>query len=270
MWVLHRFSVSRRLGMLVVSAVMGMVVLIGVFMVSERALILQERQTSVQQTVEAAHGLVVYYHGLAAQGAISEEEAKKQAMDALRPLRYSGTEYFWINDMHPRMVMHPIRPDLQGQDLSGNKDPTGLLLFMEFVKTVKKDGEGFVSYMWPKPGSDTPVGKVSYVKGFAPWGWVIGSGVYVDTVQSTFLRRLAQAATVTAVLALALLLISYVLARSIVRQLGADPELLNGITHRIAQGDLAVEIPQAPDEHSVLHGILAMRASVVETVSRVR
>ncbi|WP_119964913.1 methyl-accepting chemotaxis protein [Simplicispira lacusdiani] len=270
MLALNRLSVSRRLGTLVVCAVLGMMVLITLFMLSERALIMQERQISVRQTVEAAHGLVVYYHDQASKGVITEDEAKKQAMEAIRPLRYSGAEYFWINDMQPRMVMHPIRPDLQGQDLSGNKDPTGLLLFMEFVKTVQKDGAGFVSYMWPKPGSEKPVEKVSYVKGFAPWGWVIGSGVYVDTVQSVFVSRLVQLGLITLVLAGVLVVISLVLARSILRQLGADPELLNGITHRIAQGDLAVEIPRATHEHSVLHGIQAMRDSVVSIVTRVR
>jgi len=270
MLALNRLSVSRRLGTLVVCAVLGMMVLITLFMLSERALIMQERQISVRQTVEAAHGLVVYYHDQASKGVITEDEAKKQAMEAIRPLRYSGAEYFWINDMQPRMLMHPIRPDLQGQDLSGNKDPTGLLLFMEFVKTVQKDGAGFVSYMWPKPGSEKPVEKVSYVKGFAPWGWVIGSGVYVDTVQSVFVSRLVQLGLITLVLAGVLVVISLVLARSILRQLGADPELLNGITHRIAQGDLAVEIPRATHEHSVLHGIQAMRDSVVGIVTRVR
>src|SRR3990167_4035064 len=116
MWVLHRFSVSRRLGMLVVSAVMGMVVLIGVFMVSERALILQERQASVRQAVETAHGVIAHFHEQASKGDLTEDEAKQRAIAAVRPLRYSGNEYFWINDMHPKVVMHPIVPDLEGKD----------------------------------------------------------------------------------------------------------------------------------------------------------
>ena len=90
MWVLHRFSVSRRLGMLVVSAVMGMVVLIGVFMVSERALILQERQASVRQAVETAHGVIAHFHEQASKGALTEDEAKQRAIAAVRPLRYCG------------------------------------------------------------------------------------------------------------------------------------------------------------------------------------
>ena len=84
--------------------------------------------------------------------------------------------------MQVHMLMHPIRPELDGKDLSGTTDPTGKHLFVSFVDTVKKDGQGFVEYLWPKPGHDQPVAKVSYVKGYAPWGWVVGSGVYVDDV----------------------------------------------------------------------------------------
>jgi methyl-accepting chemotaxis protein len=59
------------------------------------------------------------------------------------------------------------------------KDPNGFALFKAFVAKVRKDGKGFVAYQWPKPGSEKPVDKVSYVQGFAPWGWVVGSGIYV-------------------------------------------------------------------------------------------
>ena len=139
---LFKLSVSRRLVVLVGFAVAAMAVLVGVLMTSERAMLLRERQDNVRQAVETAHGILVHFHGLAAKGDMPEEEAKKRAMEAIRPLRYSGAEYFWINDMQPRMVMHPIRPELQGQDLSANKDPTGKHLFVEFVNTVKKDGAG--------------------------------------------------------------------------------------------------------------------------------
>ena len=82
--------------------------------------------------------------------------------------------------MQPRMVMHAIKPELDGKDLSDFKDPNGKRLFMAFVDTVRQHGKGYVDYQWPKPGFDKPVDKVSYVQGFEPWGWVIGSGIYVD------------------------------------------------------------------------------------------
>ena len=174
---LFRLSVSRRLVVMVAFAVAAMAILVGILMTSERAMLLRERQDSVRQAVETAHGILVHFHGLAAKGDMPEEEAKKRAKEAVRVLRYSGEEYFWMNDMHPKVVMHPIRPDLEGQDQSQRKDPNGKLLYVEFVEIVKKSGGGYVDYMWPKPGSDVPVDKAAYVKGFAPWGWIVGSGV---------------------------------------------------------------------------------------------
>ncbi len=264
-----QLTVSTRLAALVGSALLALLVLSGALMLSERSLVMQERQASVRQAVETAYGVIAHFHEQAGKGAMTEEEAKQRAKDTVRTLRYNGSEYFWINDMQPVMLMHPINAKLDGQDLSSNKDPTGKFLFVEFVNTVKKSGSGFVSYMWPKPGSTDPVPKVSYVTGFAPWGWILGSGVYVDTVQATFMSRVREAGAISLVLALFLGLIGWWLTRAILTQVGGEPELLNSITKRISEGDLAVEIPPA-DERSVLHGIHAMRDSVVRIVTRVR
>jgi len=269
----RQLSVSRLLGWLVVSAVLAMLALVAILMVSERSLILQERQASVRQAVETAHGVIAHYHAQATKGTITDDEAKQRAMAAVRALRYNGNEYFWINDMHPKVVMHPIVPDMEGKDQSQRKDSTGKYLYMEFVKVVQKDGAGFVDYLWPKPGSDVPVEKAAFVKGFAPWGWIVGSGVYVDTVQATFfsrLGRLGEAGAVTLLLALGLGMIGFWIARSILRQLGGEPALLNAITRSIAQGDLAVDIPPSTNESSVIHGIQTMRDNVASIVMRVR
>jgi methyl-accepting chemotaxis protein len=237
------YSVAKRLGFLTVSAVLGLIILLSYFMISERSMLQQERQSSVRQAVEVAHGMVAHYHDLSTKGKMSEDEAKQAAMAALRTLRYSGSEYFWINDMQPKMVMHPIKPELEGKDLAENKDPTGKPLFVAFVDVVKAKGAGDVPYLWPKPGSDKPVLKVSHVKGFAPWGWIIGSGVYVDTVDSAILGRAMQSGIAALVLAVVLLGVGVLITRSIVHQLGGEPGVANAITHRMAQGELNVEIP---------------------------
>jgi methyl-accepting chemotaxis protein len=267
---LFKLSVSRRLVVLVGFAVAAMAVLVGVLMTSERAMLLRERQDSVRQAVETAHGILVHFHGLAAKGSMPEDEAKQRAKDTVRTLRYSGEEYFWINDMHPKVVMHPIRPEMEGQDQNQRKDPNGKFLYVEFVEIVKKSGGGYVDYMWPKPGSDVPVDKAAYVKGFAPWGWIVGSGVYVDTVQATFLSRLTQAAGITLVLTVLLAAVGWMIARSVLRQLGGEPTQLNYITHQIAQGDLSVDIPASKSSGSLMHGIQAMRDSLASVVLRVR
>jgi methyl-accepting chemotaxis protein len=113
------------------------------------------------------------------------------------------------------MVMHPFKPELDGKDLSQNTDPTGKRLFVEFVRVVKERGEGLVDYQWPKPGSSAPAPKVSYVKGFAPWGWVIGSGIYVDDVQARTASLASTLALVAAGVLAVLLAVAWGVSRSI-------------------------------------------------------
>lgn len=241
------------------------------FLVSERKLILEERQTGVRQVVEVAHGIAVHFHTLSTKGAMPDEEARQRAAAAMQALRYSGNEYIWINDMHPRMVMHPVRPELNGQDLSANKDPNGLPLFMEFVRIVKTQGAGFVPYMWPKAGSDIPVEKTSYVKGFEPWGWVIGSGVYIDTVNAAIWKRAMGFGAVALALGAALLVVGTLISRNLLRQLGGEPDYARHIARSIAQGDLAVAVKTRPgDESSLMLDIQAMRNSLHRIVQRVR
>ncbi|MBO9680218.1 MAG: cache domain-containing protein, partial [Acidovorax sp.] len=264
-------SIAKRLGLLVGGAVLGVVVLATAFLVSERTLVMEERQSSVRQTVEVAHALVAQIHGQIAKGQLSEADAKQRALDALKALRYSGNEYFWVNDMQPRMVMHPINPKLDGQDLSENKDPTGKRLFMEFVRTVREQEAGVVRYLWPKPGSDVPVEKVSYVKGFAPWGWVIGSGVYVDNVDAVVRQRGWALGAGAVVLGVVLLAFGWLISRSLLRQLGGEPAYATQVTQRIAEGDLGTEIRLRPsDRSSLLFALQAMRDSMAGIVGRVR
>jgi methyl-accepting chemotaxis protein len=271
---LHFFksmSIARKLTVPIVSAIVGVAILTALFLVSERALILQERKNSVQQAVETAHGILIHYHNQASSGTLTQAQAQQKALEALKGMRYSGNEYFWVNDMRPVMIMHPIRPELDNKDLSANKDPTGKALFVEFVNMVKANGAGSVEYMWPKPGSDKPVPKVSYVKGFAPWGWIIGSGVYIDTVESTIRSRALLFSLGALVLGAVLLAIGVVITRGLLRQLGGEPEYATGITRRIAGGDLsgAIEVRQ-DDSSSMLHGIRAMRDDLAKIVNEVR
>jgi methyl-accepting chemotaxis protein len=232
---------------------------------------MEERKSGVQQTVESVHSMVASFHAQVSNGKISDEEGRKQALAAIKSMRYGGSEYFWINDMQPKMVMHPIKPELDGKDLTENKDPTGKHLFLEFVQTVKASGAGFVWYMWPKPGSENPVQKVSFVKAFEPWGWVIGSGVYVDTVDSSIIKRAVYALAWSTLLALVLTATGMLISRSIIRQLGGEPTEASRITKSMAAGDLSVYIALEPDDNtSLLHAIKVLRDNLASIVGRVR
>ena len=120
------------------------------------------------------------------------KEFQAKAKDVIQNLRYDeGKGYFWINDFAPKMIMHPIKPSLNGQDLSGSKDPAGKFLFNEMVKVATDKGKGVVEYMWPKPGFDAPQKKISYVEAFKEWGWIVGTGVYVDDIDALVAKEKA-------------------------------------------------------------------------------
>ncbi|KQP22665.1 hypothetical protein ASF43_01760 [Pseudorhodoferax sp. Leaf267] len=264
-------GIAKLLGLLIASAVLGVIVIASAALFTERHLIMEERRSSVRQNVESAHSLMVHFHAQAVAGKITQAQAQQSTKDALRAMRYSGNEYFWINDMHPTMVMHPIRPELDGKDLTENKDPTGMRLFVEFVRVVREREAGYVMYLWPKPGSTDPVLKASYVKGFAPWGWLVGSGVYVDTVDAAIRARVLQFGLGALLLAAVLAAIGVAIARRLLRQLGGEPGEAMRISERIAQGDLSVDIALKPgDNGSMLHAMQTMRDSIANIVGEVR
>ncbi|MGY4284936.1 HAMP domain-containing protein [Bradyrhizobium sp. LM2.7] len=167
------------------------------------------------------------------------EQAQAAAIAEIKSLRYDKVEYFWINDLTPKMVMHPIKPELDGKDLSGMKDPSGNTLFMGFVDVVKKQGAGFYSYLWPKPGFEQPVAKISYVKGFAPWGWIIGTGIYLDDVDAAFRQNAMTLALVCLAVFVLVLGCSFVIGRSVTRPLAK----ITALTERLAAGDSAFDVP---------------------------
>ncbi len=147
--------------------------------------VMKQKQEQIQFLVQNAVSLLNEYYQEAQRGKLTREEAQQQVLQRIKDLRYGpeGKDYFWINDFGPKMVMHPFRPDLDGKDLSDFKDPEGTALFVEFVKTCRAQGHGFVEYMWQwKDDNSRIVPKISYVQAFAPWNWIIGTGVYLNDV----------------------------------------------------------------------------------------
>jgi methyl-accepting chemotaxis protein len=123
---------------------------------------------------------------------LTDTEKQQEAAAIVSTLRYGDGNYLWINDMRPFMVMHPKKPEMNGTDLATYADPNGKKLFVEMTKVCADKGQGFVSYMWPKPGEEKPVAKLSYVKLFKPWNWVIGTGVYLESAEKRFQEEARQ------------------------------------------------------------------------------
>lgn len=264
----RRLSFRAKSAIIVAAMLVPLLMLLGWQLITRVDDAMQGRINATRQVVEVAHTVLASYHAQETAGTLTREEAQAQALRAVAQLRYGGDEYFWVNDMHPRMIMHPMNPALNGQDVTHYTDPNGLALFGEMVEVVRRDGEGTVEYQWPRPGGDTPVDKVSFVKAFAPWGWVVGSGVYADDILIAARQRLVLNG---AIVGAALLLLAYLfLCFFRVMQGG----LLETRRHLRAmkEGDLTtMPRPWGKDEPAELMLDLAdMQVSLREMVARVR
>ena len=252
---LRRWSIVTKLRFMALMGIGGLVLLAAWLGAQEYQRAQQARAEATRHTVELAHGVLAWAHGLERAGQVDRAGAQALARQALASLRYGDGGYFWINDMQPRIVMHPTQPALEGQDASGIRDPDGQALFVRFVEIVRREQQGFVRYLWPRPGSAEPVPKLSFVKGFEPWGWVVGSGVYVDDLRDELVAYVERLAVVIG-LALAM---TIVLTGSICRSIVDGLNQAIRLAQAIARGDIAQEVtpPAARDEVGLLMRALA-------------
>jgi methyl-accepting chemotaxis protein len=231
--------IRLRLVVMVAISLAGMAILAPIALFTMRAQMTADRQAKTQQMVDVGFGILSYFHKLEAEGKLKPDEAQRAAIQELRSLRYDKVEYFWVNDMSPTMIMHPIKPELEGKQLGDMKDPNGNRLFQGFVDVVTAQGAGFYSYLWPKPGFDQPVSKISYVRGFAPWGWIIGTGIYLDDVDAAFRQTGRMFALVCLGVFAAALTSAFFIGRGVTRPLTA----IANLTDRLASGDNDFEVP---------------------------
>ena len=248
---LRKFSIRKRVIFLLGSVLSGLIVLSSITLSNAYKSLMEQKYSSNQQVVETVHGIVKHFQKLEQDGLLNKEDAQKQAIDVLNSLRYDKTNYFWINDYTATMIMHPIKPALIGKDLSGLKDIDGTAFFQEMVNVVTEKGEGFVPYKWPKPGVEDPVQKISYVKGFSSWQWIVGSGTYIDDIDVIFSsqRNLLLASATCIMLLIGFL--GYFIGKSIIIPTNQASNLMKDIAR--GEGDLTrVLDSRAQDEISRL------------------
>ncbi|MFM5108922.1 methyl-accepting chemotaxis protein [Aeromonas caviae] len=241
--MLRQWSIGRRLSLvtLMVLALLGLLLFFCLQIYQQGLMGEKSRQTQAQ--VETAYSLVAGLEARVRKGELDEASAKAEALALIKGLRYGNDDYFWINDSHPTMVMHPMKPELDGKDLSGVEDKQGLRLFVAFADLARAQGAGEVAYYWPKPGVDEPVRKISYIKRFAPWDWIIGTGVYVDDVEAQYREVLHTLLGIGLVLALLLFAVVGLIVRSIVVPLSRSVSALGNIAR--GEGDLRVRLPES-------------------------
>ncbi len=247
--------------------------------------ILLEKKRQLKDFVQIVFGVIENsYQELQEKKAFTEEDtaqAQAKALKTLGVMRQTDGNYFWVNDRHPRMVMHPISPDLNGKSLQEFKDTKGKYLFREMADVVRDKGEGYVDYFWGKPGKTGDFPKLSFVKMFEPWGWIVGTGVYIDdidaaveakqaTLDETVDSMIVTVITISCLLAAAGVILGLLEARSVTNAVGGEPADIALDAKRVADGDLSIS--QAPGKaerergisRSLMHMTRKLRAIVTE------
>jgi methyl-accepting chemotaxis protein WspA len=267
-------KIKHKLWIIVGISLLSLILTEAVFLVSVRKGLFEEKKLRTRSVVETAYDVVQYYYATAKAGKMTEEEAKQRAKDVVKSLRYDGNEYFWINDMNYIMLSHPYF-ELEGRDQSNLTDVKGKKIVVAFVDKVKAQKAGFVDYVWKKPNSEASAGKIAYVKGFEPWGWVIGSGVYTYDIDTDFWNKALKKAGIVFVVFCLVGVISLFVARSITGPLALVRERLQ----RMAEGDLRVDGEGRGEEASsrgtnetgqLLTALHSMRSSLDSLIGKVQ
>jgi methyl-accepting chemotaxis protein len=269
--------------------------------------LMSSKEEMTKNLIESSYSIIEHYGAKAEKKELTTEEAQKRALADINEIRYGQNNYFWINDLDPKMVLHPLKPEMNGKSVANEKDSAGKLMFVEMVNVAKSNNEGFVNYMWAKQEGAKAVQKISFVKLYKPWGWVIGTGIYVDDVQAEIAQMQGKIFIALGICVAGILFLAFFVAKIIsdplneavnvsnnlaLGDLGADIKVkssdetgklleamknvvmslrdVTGLTERIAQGDLTMEVKERSDKDKLLIALKDMVANLRDVVGNVK
>lgn len=260
-------TIRGRLLIVVGSLFLSFIALSIYSVVQFRSTLYAETDHRLQNVVEGAYSVLAEYQRRAASGALSETDAKTQALAALKAMRYDEHNYVWVHDLRPTMIMHPMEAGLEGKDLTSYRDSSGMAIFVGMNAAIAASGrqEAEFSYVWSKPGED-PKGtfpKRSFVKEFKPWGWVVGSGLYVDDLDARAFRLTAVLGGICLFLLVTTAGLAVALVKSILKPLAAAVEELQ--TLATGNTDAYMGVAGGLREIAAIHEALSyFRSAIIE------
>ena len=215
MKLLRNIRISQRIWLILIIALVSTLTAEGLSLSHLHKEIRQAEITKATHLVEVAHDLMAFYHQKELNGELTGEQARQQALAALAAVRYSGNEYYWVNDMNNIMIMHPLAPQTVGTDLTTMRNTEGVNVISEMVQLARTKGTASFEYSWPKPGEEDGSAKIAAFKHFKPWDYMIGTGIYVDAMQAKFRTAVISSVILSAVVVLAMFLLLFIIGRSI-------------------------------------------------------
>ena len=253
-----RLTIPHRLGVLVLVAIIVSVSAFAVQLRSLRNTLFEERENAIRNEVQTAVSLVRTFAEEAKQGRISEADAQERAKAALRAMHFGKGDYFYAYRYDGVNVAHGLKPENEGKNLLDLRDSNGVRFNADLI-TAAQHGGGFVPFLFPRAGEAGPVPKIGYALAIEPWGWMVGSGVYIDDIDAIFRDRLINAAYWSIGLLALLGFCAWPIARGIVRPIRA---LTRAMT-MLADGNTATPVPETERHDEV--GAMARAVGVFKS-----
>jgi len=224
---------------------------------------LKARKDEIRNLTDTALGILASQEAQVVAGGISREEAQQRALNQIKAIRYEGGNYFYVFTPEPRIVTVPIRPEMEGKKVNDFVDKQGTHIYVELSRLARQSEGGYLKIWFGKPGVEGIFPKLAYVRSYEPWGWNIGTGVYIDDLQ-------AQIRTITWSILGGLLSLSFLLffiVRSVSRRMTQPlSELVEGLRHSDLTREIRIdsrdEIGQAAEAFNAYNA--GLRSRVLE------
>jgi methyl-accepting chemotaxis protein len=267
----ERMRVSARLLIAGFSVFLGLAVIASYTLMEIRSEAIDAHTTRIKDLVESSMGIVGNYQKLEADKKLSREEAQLQAKEALRTLRFGNDDYYFLYDFEGRALMVAGNPKIEGQVMLGKTDVKGFKLWDAFVAIAKGPGKGSVEYWFPRAGQTEPKPKLAYLSAIPEWQWIVGTGVYIDDVDAAVRKAAINYVVLSLIILAAAAALGVLVSRSIVNQLGGEPQEAADSMRRIAGGDLGIEITtKEDDDKSLMASLKLMQLKLVNITSTIQ
>jgi len=258
-------GISGKLLIVVAGSIVGFVVVAALAMFFLRSIMIEDRVAKLHNLVDVAQGIAQDHYNRAMKGEFDQAEAQRLTRNLLRDLRYDKDEYFFIYAVDGTGVMVPGHPEREGENALETKDSNGVFLIRHLIELAKAGG-GSMFYQFPRVGSDVAIDKLSYAKLFAPWGWMMGTGIYIDDIQEIFWDKALNFAG----LVLLVTLLCGALALGVARHIANALKRLSVITNRLANQDydtVVTEIERTDEIGSLALSIRTLRDAAREAAT---
>lgn len=263
----QKMRVRTRLAAAGVAVFAGLALISGYTLVQIKEEALAAHSERIKHLVEVASGIIGNYRRLETDRILTREQAQTLAKDALRGPRFGSDDYFFIYDYDGRALMVAGKPAIEGQVLLGKTDAAGFLLWDALVERGKVAGRGYFDYVFPRAGQTVSKPKRGYVMGIPEWQWIVGTGVYIDDVDAAVSRAAARYGALSLLVLAVVAAISLRVSRSIIGQLGGEPQDAAEAMRRIANGDLGVDIALAKNDNGSLMASLKLMQMKLKNIT---